>query len=264
MAADELVEEGGVEHRAGDRADLVEGVGEGDEAVARHPAVGRLHPDRARHGTGLADRAAGVGAERQRRLVRRDGGGAATAGPAGDAGEVPRVVGRAEGAVLGGGAHRELVHVGLAEDRQAVAAEPRDDRGVVRRHPAVEDPRAAGGRQATGGEHVLDRDRDAVQGAPGLARLAPAVGLLGGAQRSLGVDVQEGMDGAVHLGDPVEVGLRQCDARGLTGGERVGQLGRRALLRRGRGRAHCSSPRIRGTRKRCSSTAGAPLGPPPA
>ncbi|ETZ97431.1 glutamyl-tRNA(Gln) amidotransferase subunit A domain protein [Mycobacterium kansasii 662] len=35
--------------------------------------------------------------------------------------DVPRVAGRAVGGVLGRGAHRELVHVGLAEDRDAAA-----------------------------------------------------------------------------------------------------------------------------------------------
>ena len=142
---------------------LVEGVGQRDEPVARHPAVRRLHPDRAGDGARLADRAAGVGADGQRRLVRRHGRGRAAAGAAGDAVEVPRVARRPVGRVLGGGAHRELVHVGLAQDRQARRAEARDDGGVVRRDPALEDPRAARRGQALGGHHVLDRDRDAVE-----------------------------------------------------------------------------------------------------
>ena len=165
VAADDLVEQGRVEHGPGHRAGLVEGVRQGDEAVARHPAVRRLHADRAGDRTGLADRAAGVGADRQGRLVGRHRGRAAAARAAGDAGQVPRVVGRTVGAVLGGGAHRELVHVGLAEDRQAGRAEPSHDRGVVRRDPALEDPRPAGRGEPTGGEHVLDGDRYAVEGA---------------------------------------------------------------------------------------------------
>ena len=74
VAADHLVQQRRVEDGPGHRAGLVEGVGERDQAVARHPAVRRLHADRAGDGAGLADRPAGVGAERERRLERRDRG----------------------------------------------------------------------------------------------------------------------------------------------------------------------------------------------
>ena len=49
----------------GERADLVERAGEGDQPVARDAAVGGLHPDHAAQRGGLADRATGVGAERR-------------------------------------------------------------------------------------------------------------------------------------------------------------------------------------------------------
>ena len=65
-----------------------------------------------------------------------------------------------------------------------------------------------------GGEHVLDRDRHAVERArraSPAARRASDVGGLG--ERALGVDVQEGVDGAVDVGDAVEVRLGQLDAR---------------------------------------------------
>ena len=78
---------------------------------------------------------------------------------AGDAVEVPRVAGRAVRAVLGGGAHGELVHVGLAEDRMPASRSRVDERRVVRRDPALEDLRAARRRQALGGEDVLERER---------------------------------------------------------------------------------------------------------
>ena len=105
----------------------------------------------------------------------------------------------------------------------------RDHRGVVRRDPALEDPRAAGGRQALGGEHVLDRDRDAVQRRGELPGRAARVGGRGRGERALGVDVQEGVDGAVDRGDAVQVRLGQLDAGGLAGGEGVGQVGGAAL-----------------------------------
>ena len=109
--------EGGVLHRAREGADLVERRGEGDEAVAADPAVGRLQADHAAQRGGLADRAAGVGAEGERRHARGHRGRGAARGAAGDARRVPGVARRPVGAVLGGRAHRELVHVRLARPR---------------------------------------------------------------------------------------------------------------------------------------------------
>ena len=53
------------------------------EPVARHRAVGRLHADDAAQRRRLADRTAGVGAERERREAGRDRGRRAAARPAG-------------------------------------------------------------------------------------------------------------------------------------------------------------------------------------
>ena len=211
-------------------------VGQRDQAVARHPAVRRLHADRAGDRAGLADRAAGVGADRERRLERRDRGRAEPPPePPGMRVEVPRVVGRAVGRVLGGGAHRELVHVGLAEDRQPGRAQPGDHGRVVRRDPALEDPRAAGRRQPSGGEDVLDRDRYAVERRSRATRRRGARRRAAASrERALGVDVQERVHRAVDLGDPVEVGLGDLDAGGLAG---------RRARRRARRRCAASSRR---------------------
>ena len=170
---------------------LVERGGERDQAVAADAAVRRLHADRAGDRGRLADRAAGVGADRERRLERGDRGRRAAAGAAGDAVQVPRVVGRPEGRVLGRGAHGELVHVGLAEDHHAGLAQPAHHRRVVRRPPALEDPRPAGRRHALGGDDVLERQRYAGQRAELLARAAPGVDPSGGVPGAVGVDVQE-------------------------------------------------------------------------
>src|SRR6266446_300491 len=69
----------------------------------------------------------------------------------------PRVTRRPEGRVLGGRAHRELVHVCLAEHDRAGGAEPRHRGGVVGRHEPLEDLRSTGGDDALGAEHVLVR-----------------------------------------------------------------------------------------------------------
>ena len=58
---------------ARERPDLVERAGEGDDPVAADPAVGRLEPDDAAQRRRLADRAAGVGADRQRGVEGGDG-----------------------------------------------------------------------------------------------------------------------------------------------------------------------------------------------
>ena len=68
----------------------------------------------------LPDRAAGVGAEGSGASHAATAAAEPPRRAAGDAAQVPRVAGRPVGAVLGGRAHRELVHVGLAEhDRPA-------------------------------------------------------------------------------------------------------------------------------------------------
>ena len=72
VPADDRVQQRGVEHRAGARAGLVQAGRQRDEAVAGDAAVGRLDADGAGDGGGLADRAAGVGADGQRRLVGGD------------------------------------------------------------------------------------------------------------------------------------------------------------------------------------------------
>lgn len=139
VPADDLVQQGAVEDGAGDGADLVERGRHRDRAVAGHTAVGGLHADGPGDGAGLADGAAGVGAEGQGRLEGGDGRGGPAAGTAGDAVEVPGVAGGTERGVLGGGAHGELVEVGLAEDRHPRGAEPADHGGVVGALPALED-----------------------------------------------------------------------------------------------------------------------------
>ena len=148
-----------VGHVARERARLVQRRGEGDHPVARDRPVRRLEPDDPAQRGGLADRAAGVGADRPRREPRRDGGGAAARRAARDARAVPRVEHRAVAGVLVGRAHRELVLVGLAEQRRAGVAQPRDGRRRVRRQVALEDPRAGLARDVLGAEEVLDGQR---------------------------------------------------------------------------------------------------------
>ena len=117
-------------HAAGERPHLVQRRRERHQAVAAHPPVGRLQPHHAAERGRLADGAAGVGAQGDGHQARGHRGRGAAGRSAGHALEVPRVAGRAERAVLGGRAHGELVHVGLAHHDRA-----RPARGAPRRWP---------------------------------------------------------------------------------------------------------------------------------
>ena len=104
----------------------------------------------------LADRAARVRADRQRHVVGGHGRGRPAAAATRHAIELPRVGGRAVRGVLGRRAHRELVHVRLAEDDRADVAEALGDVGVVRGEIALEDARAGGALAALHGHEVLE------------------------------------------------------------------------------------------------------------
>ena len=186
---------GGVLDGARERPDLVERRAEGEQAVARDAAVGRLEADDAAQRGRLADRAAGVGAERDRRQAGRHRDRRAAARAAGDAVERPRVAGDAERRVLGRRAHRELVAVGLAEDDRAGRLEALDGRRRVGRHEALEDPRGGRRRHVARAEVVLHRHRHAEQRPIGRRRVL-GVERRGPGQHPRRIDVQEGAEPA--------------------------------------------------------------------
>ena len=237
------------------RARLVETRGERDEAVARDSAVRRLDADRAGDRSRLADRAAGVGADRERRLVRADRRGGAAARSAGDPLEVPGVVGRAVGRVLGRAAHRELVHVGLAEDGHAGLAKPRDD---AWRRTAGPSPRESATRHVVGSPLVVAMSLTAI-GTPSRAGTsspaerrssaalacasAPSVSTWRNAWTAPSTSPIRSRCACVTSTDVVSP-LRSASA--------ISAAVSRVSV------AHASSPRIRGTLNRCCSTAGAP------
>src|SRR5690606_28161151 len=103
------------------------------------------------------------------------------------------------------------------------------------------------------GEDVLVRDRHAGERPEPLTSGDALVHGAGLRERGLRVDVEERVDLAVDLGDAVEVGLDDLNGGDLAGCDKAAEFGGRLL-----DQAHASSPRIRGTRNRLSSTAGAP------
>src|SRR3990172_7013387 len=84
VAADRVEDNGGIADGAREGADLVERACESDETETADAAVGGLDADDAAEGGGLADAAAGIGAERVYRLARSHGGGRTAGGAAGD------------------------------------------------------------------------------------------------------------------------------------------------------------------------------------
>ena len=120
VAGDRFEQERRVAHVAGERADLVERRGEGDQPVARDAAVGRLQPDDAAEAPPAGGSSRRCRCRARRALgprprpppSRRDEPPGTRSGPRGCArGQKARVLGRR--------AHRELVHVRLAEQHGA-------------------------------------------------------------------------------------------------------------------------------------------------
>src|SRR5206468_2960585 len=90
---------------------------------------------------GLADRSAGVRANRRRAEIRGNGRRTSARASARRALEIPRVEALLVCAVLVRRAHRELIAVRLAEHDRARVLQLRDDGRVVRRRVSLEDLR---------------------------------------------------------------------------------------------------------------------------
>jgi hypothetical protein len=134
------------------------------------------------------------------------------------------VAGRSERRVLGRGAHGELVEVGLADADGTGRAEALDDRGVIGRHPAGQDPAGAAGGHAAGDQVVLQRDGHAGKGAGVIAGRHLGIDCVGGGPRFVGGDAQEGVEVGVGL---VDGGERLVDH--LASGAFAGPDGRSGL-----------------------------------
>ena len=125
-----VVGERQVARGARQRPHMIEARHEREGAGAREPAVGRLQPEEAAERGRHADRAVGVGAERDRHQAagHRCAGAARRA-----AGHMRRVVRVARGAVvhvLAGEVVGVLAHVERADEDGAGRLQPRDQRGV--------------------------------------------------------------------------------------------------------------------------------------
>ncbi len=147
------------------------------------------------------------------REARGDRGRRPTRGSARHARRIPRIAHRSEEARLVRRAHRELVHVGLAEQHRPGPPPPLDDGRVVRGDEVGEHSRPAGGQDPVGAEDVLVGDRHAGE----RPRLRPAPRahrpLRASSSARSARDGDEGVERRPQPLDPREEVARDLDAR---------------------------------------------------
>ena len=208
VPADDVHEQRGVGDGPAERADLVERAGEGDQPIPADAAVGGLETDQAAQRRRLADRAAGVGAERRAAHPRRQRRGRCRrCDPPGT-----RMVSHGLRVVLKAlfsveTAHRELVEIGLADDHRAGGLELAHDGASYGARKFCQHLRGAGGRAEARAEIVFERDRHAGQRAGALA-VVDRPRLL---QGPLGIGAVEGEDLRFELFDPGQRLARQLE-----------------------------------------------------
>ena len=127
-----VVGEREVARRARQRPEMIEARDERERARARQPAVGRLQPEQAAERRRHADRAVGVGAERERHQPARDRAARAARRAAGHAVTIVRIVRVAVVHVLAGEVVGVFAHVERADQHGAGRFQPLDQRLVVR------------------------------------------------------------------------------------------------------------------------------------
>ncbi len=167
-----------------------------------------LRPDDAAAGGGNADRAAAIGAERERPHAGRDRHRRAAAEPPQVWAWLSGIERPAEERAFGEGLVAELRRGRLADQdrrRRPGRARPRPHRRVG--HGIGEERRALRGRDALGIGQVLDRERDAVQRAQRLAGHQLRLGDLGFGAGAFGADRHEG----VQFGLLLDAGERRFD-----------------------------------------------------
>ena len=126
--------------------------------------------------------------------------------------------------VVAGGAGGELRHVEPAEIDRASPIEAREGAAVVVRDEVPADARAAGGDVARPVEHVLVRQRHAVQRAGRLAPRERRIGRCSALQRRLRL---QGNEAVQHRLEPLRAGNRgghHLDGGESPRGDRVGEL----------------------------------------
>jgi len=163
----------------------------------------------------VAQRSAQIGAQAERAHTAGQSRCFTAARPACGAPRVPRVAGQAVQGRVGVDAQGEVRQIGTAERDRAARAQPLHRRGVDRGDRLGQGRDPLRGRGASHVDVLLDRERDAMQGAqPGTVCRQP-VGLIGGREGLLGQTPDDRIDVRVDRLDPVQVSLDHLSAADL-------------------------------------------------
>ena len=213
VAREDLEEEGCVRNTLRHGANLVERTCEGGHAEARDASVARLEAHAVAEARRLADGAAGIGAEGRNREIAADSRRAAAGAAARHARRVAGVHRATEGGVLGGGPHRELVHVHASRAHRARRLQVLDHRRVVGAHVSLQNLRAARAGLSAHVDQVLDGDGDSEKRGSGTRAVSDRIRRLRRRERARLVEREIRADLVVMRVYAVDDGLRQLHRR---------------------------------------------------
>ena len=190
--------------------------------VRRNAAGRRLEADYTAGISGIAHRASAVAAMRQRTDAGRHRHRAATGRAARRHATIPRTIGRAVQRIIREPAHRQLRHVGAADDDRTGAAQIGDHRAVVRRNHIPERGNAVRGGAPTLVDIAFHRHRYAVQRRQGFTGSDAPIGGIGLAQRLVGQHDRHRIERRIDGREPVECSLHHLAHRDVAPRHRGG------------------------------------------
>ena len=199
--------------RAGHRSDVVERERHRKQPAPRDQAVGRLQPDHAAVAGRIADRAAGVGADRDRHHAGGERDARARRRASRMVVGIPGMPRIRERQFLGRPAECKFVQRLLAQHDRAGAAQARDHGGIFARDVVEQNLGVAGGRQPGNVDIVLEAVWHAVQRTERASVGDVLLGLAGGIERGFRVHADERTDPRIVGFDPGDQRLDQFDRR---------------------------------------------------
>jgi len=212
-----------VGHGLGERPYLVERRSKRHEPVPRNASIRWLESDAAAKRCRLADRSTRVATERRKRFVGSHSSRAATARTAGNTVKIPRIAGYTPTRVLGGTAHRKLVHVRAPEQNCARVAEPLHHKRVINRCVALEDLGGTGTGLTIYVDHILDRNRNTAKKFAVL-RDPPAVDRVGLRKSIICIHPEISFQFAVNGLNAIEKRLRRLARGNVAAAQLVAEL----------------------------------------
>ena len=124
MPGNHAQQRGSIAHIARERPDAIERRSKGDQSIARDTPIGGQNADHSAEACGLADRSAGIRAQRRDGHIRGNRRRRTAAGSARNALSIDRIAHRAIGRVLVRRTHRKLVAIEFAQQHGAGSLKP--------------------------------------------------------------------------------------------------------------------------------------------